>query len=51
MENRRPNYFQQHITDVKNFLIQELEAEKQNKLEAANVTNQDSLGDTPTYNR
>ena len=24
MENRRPNYFKQHITDVKKYLIQEL---------------------------
>ena len=28
MENRKPNYFRQHITDVKNYLIQELEAEQ-----------------------
>ena len=27
MENRKPNYFRQHITDVKNYLIKELEAE------------------------
>ena len=27
MENRKPNYFCQHITDVKNYLIKELEAE------------------------
>ena len=28
MENRKPNYFRQHITDVKNYLIKELEAEE-----------------------
>lgn len=28
MENRKSNYFKQHITDVKNYLIQELETEK-----------------------
>ncbi len=28
MENRKPNYFKQHITDIKNYLIQELELEK-----------------------
>ncbi len=27
MENRKPNYFKQHITDLKNYLIQELKDE------------------------
>ena len=27
LENRKPNYFRQHITDVKNYLIKELEAQ------------------------
>lgn len=30
LENRKPNYFRQHITDVKNYLIRELEVENQN---------------------
>ena len=28
VENRKPNYFRQHITDIKNYLIQELESGK-----------------------
>ena len=32
MENRKPNYFSQHITDVKNYLIRELLEEKLNNL-------------------
>ena len=27
LENRKPNHFRQHITDIKNYLIKELEAE------------------------
>ena len=30
MESRKPNYFRQHITDIKNYLIEELNNE-QNK--------------------
>lgn len=29
-ENKRPNYFHQHITDIRNYLIAELEAEQSN---------------------
>lgn len=39
MENRKPNYFRQHITDVKNYLIRELEIEKQNVLRINKDTN------------
>ena len=34
MENKKPNYFKQHITDIKNYLIKEMEAEKQNNTNA-----------------
>lgn len=34
-ETRKPNYFQQHITDIKNYLINELTNDK-NKEDAAN---------------
>jgi len=27
LENRKPNYFRQHITDIKNYLIEELKTE------------------------
>lgn len=27
VENRKPNYFRQHITDIKNYLIEELKSE------------------------
>lgn len=27
MENRKPNYFRQHITDIKDYLIKELDSE------------------------
>ena len=27
LENRKPNYFRQHITDIKNYLIEELKSE------------------------
>ena len=27
LENRKPNHFRQHITDIKNYLIKELETE------------------------
>ena len=27
LENRKPNYFRQHITDIKNYLIKELKSE------------------------
>lgn len=31
MESRRPNYFPQHITDIKNYLIDELHSEEMNQ--------------------
>lgn len=31
MENRKPNYFRQHITDIKNYLIKDLESIDTNK--------------------
>ena len=39
LENRKPNYFRQHITDIKNYLIQELKAEKQNNPDTSKDTN------------
>ena len=39
MENKKPNYFKQHITDIKNYLIKEMEAEKQNNTNANKDTN------------
>lgn len=31
-ENNRPNYFRQHITDIKSYLISEIEADKSKKI-------------------
>ena len=30
-ENKRPNYFRQHITDIKNYLVKELRDKKENE--------------------
>jgi len=38
-EASNQNYFRQHITDIKNYLIQELEAEQQDITEQAKDTN------------
>ena len=32
LENRKPNYFRQHITDIKNYLRRELEEEQENNI-------------------
>ena len=43
MENSRPNYFQQHITDLKNYLLNEIEQDKKNTLYKMNDTTPESI--------
>ncbi len=37
VENRKPNYFRQHITDIKNYLIEELKLEQKGACEKNSV--------------